>query len=560
MHPGRLKRITSRERDESMTMYETEERGQILSWFESDFKETAKSTTKTQRLADGKVSYKFSVVNNSGYNFDDFSFRVRILNKANGQEIGAATIRAGEWKSGETKTFRSKIDIPSDVRSISFVMFSDSVDYTISEDTGYYARDNRQNPIGGAVQDLKELGEMVSGTDGSGGILGELFGTGGMPETTVTKTTTTRTASGTTTTKTTTTTRGDGRVSTKTTTTRQTNGQRQRQAQNAQRRNRQSSGSGNIAGTYTKRRTDKRLSKIRLGKSTGAVWATVGTVLMAMAAAGSTGDPQSAIQYLLVAAGLAGVAIGLKVKSLIRGKLVRSYEAKINYQGNTSLDELAEYVNRPVEKVADDLQKMIADGFFKEAYVDINNRLLVMTRNGEPLESVEKSAAANRTAKRKAAREQGVVPESIDDLITMTDDGEIKAKLRSLRTITKKIDQRVEERPELEDQVKDFREKYYPEVVRLTDEYNEKIAVLGRYNDEKVSNDPLEIDANPNYFQEQAQEIKKQLINLIDSVTEASENLLEKLHEDDIMDISTDIKMLQTTLASKGLLDSDFDL
>ena len=55
-------------------------------------------------------------------------------------------------------------------------------------------------------------------------------------------------------------------------------------------------------------------------------------------------------------------------------------------------------------------------------------------------------------------------------------------------------------------------------------------------------------------------EIKKELVVLIDSVTEASENLLEKLHEDDIMDITTDIKKLQTTLANKGLLDSDFDI
>lgn len=540
-------------------LYETEDRGRILSWFESDFKETAKSTTKTQRLEDGKVSYKFSVVNNSGYSFDDFSFKVRILNKANGVEIGTATIRAGEWKSGETKNFRSKIAIPADVRSISFVMFSDSVDYTISDETGDFVSGGRQDPIGSAVQDIRDLGEMVTGADGSGGILGELFGTGGMPETTVTKTTTTRTASGTTTTKTTTTTRSNGQVSTRTTTTRQTNAQRQRQAaQNAQ-RSRQSSG-GSIGKTYTRRRTDKKLDKMRLGKSAGAVWSTVGAAIFAMAAAGSAGDPQSIIQYLLVAAGLAGLAAGLKITSLNRGKRIRLYEAKINYKGNTSLDELAAYINRPVDKVADDLQKMIADGFFKEAYVDINNRLLVMTKNGEPIESVEKTAAANRTAKRKAAREKGVVPESIDDLITMTDDGEIKTKLRALRTITKKIDQRVDERPELEDQVKDFREKYYPEVVRLTDEYNEKIADLGKYSDEKVTERPLEIDANPNYLQEQAQDIKKQLISLIDSVTEASENLLEKLHEEDIMDITTDIKMLQTTLASKGLLDSDFDL
>ena len=149
----------------------------------------------------------------------------------------------------------------------------------------------------------------------------------------------------------------------------------------------------------------------------------------------------------------------------------------------------------------------------------------------------------------------------------MTDDSELKLKLKTLRTITRKIDERVEQVPELEKQVKDFREKYYPEVVRLTDDYNEKIADMGKIETELVKEEvttdstgaPV-LNTNPNYLQEQADEIKAQLINLIDSVTEASENLLEKLHEDDIMDITTDIKMLQTTLASKGLLDSDFDL
>ena len=536
--------------------YDSAERGQVLSWFETDFKNSAKSTTKTQRLEDGKVSYRFSVVNNSGYSFDDFSFKVKILNKATGQEIGTATIRAGQWASGETKNFRSKIAIPADVRSISFVMFSESVDYTVSE---AYAGRSGSDPVGSALQDLKDLGDMVTGADGSGGVLGELFGTGGMPETTVTKTTTTRTPTGTTTTQTTTTTRSDGRVKTQTTTTRQTNAQRQRQAQrNVQSRPRSQ---GSIGKTYTKRKTDKKLNKMRLGKSTGAVWSVVGAVMFAMAAMGSAGDPASIAEYSIIAAALAGLAAGLKFISNTRAKRIRAYEARINYNGNTSIDDLASYVGRPVEKVEDDLQKMIVSGFFPNAYVDVNNRLLVMTKNGVPIESVEKTAAANRTAKRKAARDKGVVPESIDDLITMTDDGEIKAKLRTLRTITRKIDQRIEERPELTDQVKDFREKYYPEVVRLTDEYNEKIANLGDYaKEEKFTDDSLEINANPNYLEEQAQDIKKQLISLIDSVAEASENLLEKLHEDDIMDITTDIKMLQTTLASKGLLDSDFDL
>ena len=210
---------------------------------------------------------------------------------------------------------------------------------------------------------------------------------------------------------------------------------------------------------------------------------------------------------------------------------------------------------------------MITDGFFPEAYVDIENRLLVMTKDGKPIEDVARSAAINKKAMRKAARDSGVAPESLDDLITMTDDAELKDKLKALRTITKKIDARVEEVPDLEKQVKDFREKYYPEVVRLTDEYNEKIVDMGKYGEESAKPEVSEdstgapvINTNPNYLQEQANDIKAQLISLIDSVTEASENLLEKLHEGDIMDITTDIKMLQTTLASKGLLDSDFDI
>jgi hypothetical protein len=155
----------------AMATYDTGERRQVLDWFETDFKNSAKSTTKTQRLDDGRVSYRFSVTNNSGFAFDDFSFKVKILNKANGREIGTATIRAGEWAAGETKNFRSKIAIPADVRSISFVMFSESVDYSVADSNqGTIYSDD---PVGSTMQDLRDLGEMVTGADGSGGRRGD---------------------------------------------------------------------------------------------------------------------------------------------------------------------------------------------------------------------------------------------------------------------------------------------------------------------------------------------------------------------------------------------------
>ena len=527
-------------------------RAAIAEWFETDFKDAAKATTKTSRLEDGRLSYSFSVVNNSGFDFDRFSFKIKVIDRTNNLEIGTASINAGKWASGEKKSFKSRLAIPEGVRNLSFVMYANSLDYEAS------LADETASAAGDFTGSLRDIGDVITGADGSGGVFGELFGTGGMPssggKTVTTRTTTTRTANGTTTkTTTTTTTRkpGSGTVNT---------------APRSQSGRSQSAPAGQ-SSSFTERRKEKRLNKKRLGKSGWTVASLVTGILFLMSALGSTSDPEFGLGVGIAGAVLIAVAGILKLVLNTKAKRIRTYEAKVNRNGNTSIDELAAYMGRPFNKVADDLQAMIADGFFPDAYVDINNRLLVMTRNGVPIESVERSAAEIKVAKRKKARDGSLAPESLDDLITMTDDKDIKSKLRALRTITKKIDERVEAVPELEKQVKDFREKYYPEVVRLTDDYNEKIADMGKIGTEvpkdEVTTDssgsPV-INSNPNYLQEQADEIKAQLISLIDSVTEASENLLEKLHEDDIMDITTDIKMLQTTLASKGLLDSDFDI
>lgn len=519
----------------------------ITEWFENDFKESAQATTKTSRLPDGRLSYSFSVENTSGFDFDKFSFRIKVINKADGSEIGTAAIKAGAWANGEVKNFKSRLVIPENVRSISFVMYANSLDFAArpTEETTDAFRD-----MGDIVRDMEDA---FTGADGSGGVFGELFGNGGMPRTTTTKTTTTRTANGTTTTKTTTTTttrnRNSGSVDA-----------------------RPDYGKGNAGynrnqgGSFSKMRNEKKLNKKRLGKSAWTVTFLVFGLLFVMAMFADTNTRSEILEYMAMG-GIFLTASGvMKLVLSRRAKRIRTYESRVNYKGNTSIDELAAAVGQSYEKTCDELQQMIVDGFFGEAYVDIDNRMLVMTKNGKPLQDVAKSVAEKKKALRKSGKDDET-PENIDDLIAITEDSEIRAKLRALAVITKKIDERVDQVPDLEKQVKDFKEKYYPEVVRLTDDYNDKIQDMGKYSlenaKEEVTTDtngtPV-INTNPNYLAEQAAEIKKELITLIDSVTEASENLLEKLHEDDIMDITTDIKKLQTTLANKGLLDSDFDI
>jgi hypothetical protein len=141
-------------------------RAAIAEWFETDFKESAKATTKTSRLEDGRLSYSFSVVNNSGFDFDKFSFKIKVIDRTNNVEIGTAAINAGKWASGEKKNFKSKLSIPAGVRNLSFVMYANSLDYLAMPADGVVP------VVREASGTLKDIGDAITGADGSGGVFG----------------------------------------------------------------------------------------------------------------------------------------------------------------------------------------------------------------------------------------------------------------------------------------------------------------------------------------------------------------------------------------------------
>ena len=73
----------------------TTERGAVIEWFKNSFSREAAATTKTSRLEDGRLSYRFSVTNTSDFDFSKFAFKVRVLDKETGMDIGSADINAG---------------------------------------------------------------------------------------------------------------------------------------------------------------------------------------------------------------------------------------------------------------------------------------------------------------------------------------------------------------------------------------------------------------------------------------------------------------------------------
>ncbi len=334
-----------------------------------------------------------------------------------------------------------------------------------------------------------------------------------------------------------------------------------------------------IIGNYAELKNQKELNSLREGKSAPAMIIT-GVAALFWLFALTFKDTTSRMTMLLIGVILLTVGIILNLNAKSQAKRIRAYEASADKDGNTSVYDLAAAAGRgDVEKAIADLQMMIGKGFFRGAYIDKENMMLVMTKDGKAIESVEESAAADKSARRKAARAKGLAPQSIDDLLLMTDDEEIKAKLTTLKGLTEKIDKKVEEsvdrkvepgspdkaknetgktKNSLVKQVKEFKEQYFPAVVQMTDNYNTNIAKLEEGAADRESKPDFDVAVTA--LADEAKGIKKQLLDTIDSVIEASENLIERLYEDDILDITTDITSLKTTLASRGLLDSDFDI
>ena len=128
-----------------------------------------------------------------------------------------------------------------------------------------------------------------------------------------------------------------------------------------------------------------------------------------------------------------------------------------------------------------------------------------------------------------AFREAGEALESDSD----------KAKLDNIIRYTEAILDRVGEKPELVQESKNFIGRFLPTFESVMSRYK-------RLHDSDVRNEPYE-------------GICRQVSEMLDMTEEAFENLLNKLYQDDLMDMQSSIAVFRTLLAQEGLMDSDFE-
>lgn len=233
---------------------------------------------------------------------------------------------------------------------------------------------------------------------------------------------------------------------------------------------------------------------------------------------------------------------------------VRRLHALMQAKNVRRLDEITGIVGLPPEKIKKDVRLAISQNMLSNVHLDTQETCLIYGA-----EAYKQYLELERRHRDTIAAEQELLTRmdgtELAELKKFKDEGtgalqrirqccdeisnpSAKERLRKLEDSTGKIFAYVEAHPGKLPGTRKFVDYYLPTTIKLTDKY-------------------LEFDKTdaPN-----ARQAQREIESALDSIDEAFRNLLDRLTEEDALDISTDITVLQTMLAQEGLTDEKFDI
>lgn len=268
------------------------------------------------------------------------------------------------------------------------------------------------------------------------------------------------------------------------------------------------------------------------------------------------------LPVLGVAAGICGVflllSLILTIFSGSRSGKINRFNRYMKYIGDAefcSLEQLASASMEKPEKTKNNVQKMIAAGWFPNGHIDYEGTTLMLTEETYRLyllaEDAKRQRQAEEARQKAEATPTGTGKPEVDEAIRegrayireirRVNDAipgeEISRKMSQLETITIRIFACVEKKPEKLPDIRRFMNYYLPTTLKLLNAYQE-------------------FDSQPI----QSQKIlsaKEEISRTLDTINQAFSSLMDTLYEDDILDISSDISVLETMFAQEGLTSSE---
>jgi 5-bromo-4-chloroindolyl phosphate hydrolysis protein len=192
---------------------------------------------------------------------------------------------------------------------------------------------------------------------------------------------------------------------------------------------------------------------------------------------------------------------------------------------------LADVMGIDYHKVIKDLREMISRGILQPAWLDLKTYRLMMTEYTEtqavkPEEKKEEAIPRNDRILRQIRAD--------NDLIA---DEEVSRKIDRIEDLTKKIFAILDQRPEKEPQLYNFMNYYLPTTLKALESYA------------RLEAQGIETAA--------IRDAKQKINHALDELADGYEKQLDKLFEDDVVDITADIDVMRKMLQKDGLKEDE---
>lgn len=201
-----------------------------------------------------------------------------------------------------------------------------------------------------------------------------------------------------------------------------------------------------------------------------------------------------------------------------------------------SIDEMAASVGVSSNRVEKDLLWLLDQGGLPGAYLDHATRELVFPGGRKKKKTVKKEPDQPPASQNEYEK----IIQEIVRLNQEIDDEEVSRKIDRIESVTRRIFQQVQERPEKMQQLTKFMNYYLPNTLKILRAY-------AQFEEQGVEGDNIA---------SAMQDIEE----IMDKLVAGFEKQLDQLFESDAVDISTDITVLEGMLEKDGFGDDDFTL
>ena len=218
-----------------------------------------------------------------------------------------------------------------------------------------------------------------------------------------------------------------------------------------------------------------------------------------------------------------------------QARLFRRYLAMIGKRRSVSIPTLAETVGKSEDKVFEDLDDMLNDGFFPQGFLDYGSKRLVVSSSGVTDTRRESKPQADKTQANKD--EDNAILTEIRQINDAIQNEKLSRQIDRIGVITAKILEYQKATPEKAPQLHSFLSYYLPTTLKILRAY-------AKLEAQEVSGQNIT-------------STMERIEGMMDKVVEGFEKQLDMLFQGDAMDITTDVEVLERMLAKDGLSDSD---